>query len=166
MRRRDEAGLTLPELVVSVAIAGIISVAMGSAMFVGMRTTRDTRTSLSQSNTEQIVTTYVAKDIQASDTAPTATTNPSCGGAVALQTTARTDALAAANVTVTYRLAGTDLVRQVCGPTATTQTIAHNVTSFAVTNPSANTYRVAVSTSPSSEVGVYSFSFDVRRRQA
>jgi prepilin-type N-terminal cleavage/methylation domain-containing protein len=166
MRRRDEAGLTLPELVVSVAIAGIISVAMGSAMFVGLRTTRDTRTSLSQSNTEQIVTTYVAKDIQASDTAPTATTNPSCGGAVALQTTTRTDALAAANVTVTYRLAGTDPIRQVCGPNASSRAIAHNVTAFGVTDLGSNAYRVAVSTSPSSEVATYSFSFDVRRRQA
>jgi type II secretory pathway pseudopilin PulG len=160
--RRDESGLTLVELVVSVSITGVIAVALSSAIFVGLRTTRDTRTSLTQSNTEQLVTTYVAKDVLSSDTEPAA--GAVCGGPAVLVTTAHADALGAANVTVAYRLSGNDLQREVCG--GASHTIAHDVTAFSVTKLNGTTFRIAVATAPSSEVAAYSFSFDVRRRPA
>ena len=46
---------------------GLLMTALTSAVIVGFRSTRDTHTSLDQSNAEQIITTYVTKDIQAAD---------------------------------------------------------------------------------------------------
>ena len=46
---------------------GLLMTALMSAVIVGFRSTRDTHTSLDQSNAEQIITTYVTKDIQAAD---------------------------------------------------------------------------------------------------
>ena len=46
---------------------GLLMTALMSAVVVGFRSTRDTHTSLDQSNAEQIITTYVTKDIQAAD---------------------------------------------------------------------------------------------------
>ena len=58
---------------------GLLMTALMSAVVVGFRSTRDTHTSLDQSNAEQIITTYVTKDIQAADSVvvPPVTT---CGG--------------------------------------------------------------------------------------
>ena len=74
--RRSEAGVTLIELLVAVSLMGLLMTALTGAVIVGFRSTRDTHTSLDQSNAEQIITTYVTKDIQAADTVvvPPATT--------------------------------------------------------------------------------------------
>src|SRR5262245_14034467 len=113
-----EAGVSLVEILVAVAIMGVIMGALSAAFLTGTRTTRDTTTSLGQSNTEQIVSTWVTKDVQGADTVRTGVTS-SCGNApVALETTSRTDPVATtSNVIVAYRRSGDQLVRQECGST-------------------------------------------------
>ena len=89
---------------------------------------RDTRTSLGQSNAEQIISTYVTKDVQASATVAPAG-RARAATAVVLETTGRTDPMAASNVTVAYALTGTELVGQFCR-SGSVVTIANNVTSL------------------------------------
>jgi prepilin-type N-terminal cleavage/methylation domain-containing protein len=164
-RGRAEAGLSLVEVLVAVSILGIIMTALSSALIVGLRSTRDTHTSLDQSNAEQLVTTYVTKDIQAADSVKTAGVSTCSGRPTALETTTRSDASASASdVTVTYSVVGTDLVRQVCGPTPSTSTAGHHITSLTASN--ANPVSITVATAASSEVDAYSWTFEVRRRQA
>jgi prepilin-type N-terminal cleavage/methylation domain-containing protein len=163
-RTHDESGVTLIELLVAVSILGIVMTALSGALFVGLRTTRDTQTSLGQSNAEQLVSTYLTKDIQAAATVRTSGTSTCGSQPIVLETTTRTDPLAASNVTVAYALSGTDLVRQVCGPSASVHTIAHNVTSL--TASGANPVSITVATAPGTEVGAYSWTLEVRRRQA
>jgi prepilin-type N-terminal cleavage/methylation domain-containing protein len=163
-RPRDEAGLTLVELLVSVSLLGLLMTALSAALFVGLRTTDDTQTSLGQSNAEQLVSTYLTKDIQAAATPPRTSGTSACGNqAIVLETTTRSDPLAASNVTVAYSLTGTDLVRQVCGPSPSLHTIAHNITSL--TASGANPVSITVATASSPKVVAYSWTLEVRRRQ-
>lgn len=163
MHRRSEEGMSLIELLVAVSILGILMTALVGALFVGFQSTSDTHTRLDQSNAEQIVTTYVTKDVQGADTVRAAVVS-ACGGAAALETTTRSDPVAtASDVTVAYRLSGTSLVRQVCGPTPSTITIGRNITSFTASGTDPVSFGVA--TSASSDVPAYSWSFEVHRRQ-
>ena len=125
--------------------------ALSGALIVGLRTTDDTQTSLGQSNAEQLVSTYLTKDVQAAATVRTAGTSTCGNQTIVLETTTRTDPLAASNVTVAYALSGTDLVRQVCGPAPSVHTIAHNVTSLSASG--ANPVSITVATAASPKVG-------------
>jgi prepilin-type N-terminal cleavage/methylation domain-containing protein len=162
----DERGLTLIEVLVTVSLMGFVMAALSGALFVGLRTTEDTRTSLDQSNAEQLITTYVTKDLQAATNVRTSGTSPCGGQAIVLETTTRTDPLAvsASNVTVAYSLSGTNLVRQVCGPTPSVLSLADNITSFTVSGT--NPVHVTVGTAASGKVAAYSWTVEVRRRQA
>jgi prepilin-type N-terminal cleavage/methylation domain-containing protein len=162
---RDEAGVTLIELVLTLSIMGIVMVALTSALMLGFRTTRDSSTGLDQSNAEQLVNLYLTRDVQGADSVQNAVTSTCGNQPVALQAISHSDPLAASgDVTVTYRLAGNDLLRRVCGPTPSTQTLARNVTSF--TASGATTVTVNVATQASASVPAYSWSLEVRRRRA
>jgi prepilin-type N-terminal cleavage/methylation domain-containing protein len=163
-RRHDEAGFTLIELLVSVSLLGLLMSALSGAVLVGLRTTNDTQTSLGQSNAEQLVSTYLTKDIQAAVTVRTSGTSACGNQTIVLETTTRTDPLAASDVTVAYALAGTDLVRQVCGPAPSIHAIAHNITSLSASG--ANPVSITVATASSPKVGAYSWTLEVQRRQA
>jgi type II secretory pathway pseudopilin PulG len=161
--RRSEAGLTVVELLVATSVMGILMTALASAVFVGFRSTRDTHTSLDQSNAEQIITTYVTKDIQAADAVVVPPTT-SCGGETPkLELTARSGALVTSPaVRLSYALrANGDLLRCKDGVPST---IAHDITDF--TASGADTVTTTVRTAASAEVPAYQFSFEVRRRQA
>jgi prepilin-type N-terminal cleavage/methylation domain-containing protein len=162
---RSEAGITLIELLVTLSIMGIIMVALTSALFIGMHTTRDTNTSLDQSNTEQLVSRWLAHDVQGAD----AVSYPGVSGCgnrpVALQAASKSDPLAgASDTTVIYRLSGRELVRQVCGPRPSTQTLARDVTTFNASGT--NVVTVSVGTAASASVPAYSWSVELRRRRA
>src|SRR5947209_2798851 len=114
--RAEEAGATLIELLVAIALSGMLMAALAGAMFTGLRTTRDTTTSLDQSNAEQVISTYVTRDIQSADAVSTAPSGACGNEPVVLETTTKSDALAPTdNVTVAYRLTVPVLTRQVCG---------------------------------------------------
>jgi prepilin-type N-terminal cleavage/methylation domain-containing protein len=160
--RTSEAGFTLVELLVAVSLMGLIMTALTSAVIVGFRSTRDTHTSLDQSNAEQIITTYVTKDIQAANAVVAPVTL--CGGETPkLELTTRsgprvTDSLV--NVRYALRTNG-ELLRCKDGISST---IAHDVTDFTVSGT--DTVATTVTTAASTEVPAYQFSFEVRRRQA
>jgi len=161
----DEAGSSLIEVLAAVAVLGFIISALTGAIFLGMRTTHDTHTSLDQSNTEQLVTTYVAKDVQAAESVRTSGTSTCSGQPLVLETTTRSDPLATtADVVVAYSISGSDLIRQVCGPSPSTNDIAHDITSFSASGT--NPVSVTVGTAASPKVGAYSWTFQVRRRSA
>jgi prepilin-type N-terminal cleavage/methylation domain-containing protein len=163
--RRNDDGVSLVELLVAISIMGVVMAALGAALFTGMRTTRDTTTSLGQSNAELLVSTWVTKDVQAADAVKTGVTS-ACGNQPAvIETTTRTDPVAtASNVTVAYRLVGANLVRQQCGPAPSTTTIARNLTAFAATGT--DPVRLDVTSAASEEVDAYSWTLEVRRRQS
>jgi prepilin-type N-terminal cleavage/methylation domain-containing protein len=102
------AGYTLIEMLVAIALAGIIMGPVASALFVSFRTTSDTRTSMEQSNGELLLSTYFAKDVQRAEQV---SYSPTCGGAVEFKT--RSSALAPAIDTIyAYATSGTDVVRR------------------------------------------------------
>jgi prepilin-type N-terminal cleavage/methylation domain-containing protein len=163
--RHDESGVSLVEVLATVAIMGIVMGALGAALFTGMRTTRDTTTSLGQSNSELLVSTWLTKDVQRADTVRTNVTS-TCGNAPAvLETTTRTDPVATtSNVTVAYRLTGGSLARQECGATPSTITIARKVTAFTATG--SDPVQVGVTSAAGDGVKPYSWTLEVRRRQS
>jgi type II secretory pathway pseudopilin PulG len=159
----DEAGATLIELLIAIALSGMLMAALAGAMFTGLRTTRDTTTSLDQSNAEQVITTSVTKDIEAATAAPQISGVSSCDGQpIVLELTSASDALQTSTVTISYRLAGGVLVRQICGQPAST--LARNVTSFTASGD--KPVSVTVATAATAQVSAYSWTFQVQRRPA
>ena len=127
---------------------GLLMTALTSAVIVGFRSTRDTHTSLDQSNAEQIITTYVTKDIQAADTVvlPPVTT---CGGeAPKLELATRSGPLVTSPVVkVRYTLrANGELLRCKDGISST---IARDVTDF--TASGTDTVTTTVTTAASAD---------------
>ena len=164
--RRDASGFTLVELLITIVLAGIIMGPLASALMVGFRTTGDTRTSLEQSNAEQLISTYLAKDIQAAEQVVPQAAGV-CGGIVEFRT--RSTAMVTEVDTVyAYTLNGTDLSRRECdadgAPRGTPQVLAQNISQFTASGSS--TVHVSVTTTASSSVAAYSWSIDVARRWA
>ncbi|MEV8514983.1 prepilin-type N-terminal cleavage/methylation domain-containing protein [Dactylosporangium sp. NPDC051484] len=62
--RRDERGLTLVEVLVAIAILGIIIIPLGNALLSFIRNTDDTTRRLSESHDAQIMAAYFAQDVQ------------------------------------------------------------------------------------------------------
>jgi prepilin-type N-terminal cleavage/methylation domain-containing protein len=149
-------GFTLVELLVSIAISGIVMASIVSAIYVGIRTTTGAQRGLDQSNAEQIIGNHFTADVQAAcDPALSTPTcprspNPSTTAGSACGTTAQfaMDSLStatgtAADTTVAYVLQGSTLTRVSCpynGTSATTSAVlATNVGSVAVSDPVSGT---------------------------
>lgn len=62
--RRDERGLTLIEMLVTIAILGIIILPLSNALIGVIRNTDDTTRRLSESHDAQIMVAYFAQDVQ------------------------------------------------------------------------------------------------------
>lgn len=75
-RRRGEAGFTLVELIVAVAILGVITVALTGAVIVGLRTTDATAASSSRSIAVETLASFFTADAQSAD--EVSTTDPDC----------------------------------------------------------------------------------------
>ena len=163
--RGDSSGFTLVELLITVVIAGLVMGPLSGALIVGFRTTGDTRTSLQQSNAEQLISTYVAKDIQAAEQVSYSPAGV-CGGKVEFRT--RSTAMAASADTVyAYTWNGTTLSRLECdtgGTPLTTLVLASNVSQFDASGSSM--VHVSVTTTASPSVPAYAWSIDVARRLA
>lgn len=80
MKARDEVGFTLVELLIAVSILGVVISAVAAAMVVGLKTTDDTTTRLSESHDTQISTAYFGGDAQSADNV-TGNVADSCAGA-------------------------------------------------------------------------------------
>jgi prepilin-type N-terminal cleavage/methylation domain-containing protein len=159
---RSEAGFTLAELLVGIVILAIISAALGTALFVGIRSTNDNQTSLDQSNGEQVLANWLSQDVQAAcspgvqgcpaGSNPTLSPTPAnaCGisGASLSIFYYASDSLASApDKTAVYSIQADpavanrwNLVRDVCGfpaggPVATTQILVRGISSTTATPP-------------------------------
>ena len=79
MRRPGpEAGMTLVELLVVVAISGLIMPVLAGAFLVGWRTTDATVTSLSDSRNRQVAPSLFTRDVQQANTVDTSSADPTC----------------------------------------------------------------------------------------
>ncbi len=125
---RTEDGATLVELIVAIAISGIIIAAITNSLIVGFRTTGETQTRLSESHNTQLVANYFPDDVASSrfaEISVVSTTASGCTGIAAgginvvlLPFAPRPDAADPTNVA--YRLEGSGtaktLVRYQCAP--------------------------------------------------
>jgi prepilin-type N-terminal cleavage/methylation domain-containing protein len=76
---RSEAGFTLPELMLAIAILGVIMVPIAAGILVGLKTIHDTSNRLASSNDAQFVSTYFPADVQGANTGLVSGI-PSCTG--------------------------------------------------------------------------------------
>lgn len=182
--RRADDGFTLVELLVSVTILGFITAALGTALFVGIKTTADNQTGISQSNGEQLVAHVLSKDVHSacSTTAggptgcgtlnPTTTASATCSASGSFTVKTVTDVLAtASDATITYSLSAGTLTRAVTGPVPSTRAVIDNVACFAAvyaaTGKCAGQFQVDVTQAGSSKgngTSPYSFSVCAHRR--
>src|SRR3954447_22402752 len=73
-----EAGFTLVELLIGIAIAGMLIAVIGSAMVVGLKTTDATTQRLSESHDTQVTSSYLANDVQSASAVNVSGSNASC----------------------------------------------------------------------------------------
>jgi prepilin-type N-terminal cleavage/methylation domain-containing protein len=172
LEKNREAGFTLVELLVCVVVMGFIAVALGTALFVGLRTSGDTDTSLDQSNAELAVASYLTKDVQAASPSPSTNAVTVCGTPVrfAMNTWSKfSDPLLPADTTVGYALQSTTIVRVTCpvgsGAPTSTHSFVGAVSSMTASIPSTGSckdqFEVAVTAAGSTRGGgtnAYSFS--------
>ncbi len=150
----DERGVTVVELVVVIAILGLITTALTSALYVGFRATTDNQRGLDQSGVEQVLASYLTADVQGAcnhahaapscprSPNPATSTTPAnaCGANAVFAIDGVTSATAAAaDITTAYVLQGGTLVRDRCpyGAAAPSSTvnIGNNVTSVVASYP-------------------------------
>jgi prepilin-type N-terminal cleavage/methylation domain-containing protein len=62
-RARDDDGFTLVEMIVTIAILGVIAAALIGVVFQYLKTTRDTRARLNESTDQQFISTYWQNDV-------------------------------------------------------------------------------------------------------
>lgn len=119
MSSRDERGFTLVELLVATSILGVVMGAISAAIIVGLKTTDDTITRLSESHDTQISTAYFSGDAQSAEKVELGVTDPCTGGNVmALFTWKDTHATPALDKTAAYVIesptTGRELHRRYC----------------------------------------------------
>lgn len=114
-RGRAEAGFTLPELLVSIAVMGAIFLALTGALIAGLRHTQGGDTSLRESNALELTAHWFGADVQGAEQAVVDDTSPACGGPALVKLTSPV-----ADRVVAYALTGSPpaLVRRVCAPAA------------------------------------------------
>jgi prepilin-type N-terminal cleavage/methylation domain-containing protein len=123
---REDAGFTLVELLIAVAILGVLGVAFGELGFIGFKTTAQATTLFAGSHDAQIAQTFWQQDAQDAATVDSVASDTRCvqtGDTLVVRFTGQdTDASAAVTTHVeTYvqRVSGTEtqLIRRACsGP--------------------------------------------------
>jgi prepilin-type N-terminal cleavage/methylation domain-containing protein len=113
---RDERGLTLIEMLVSLTILGIIMVVLTTAVIAGLKSTQSADVKFTESNTAQFTSMYFTHDVQGAESVSINDTAASCGGSATLKLIST-----AADRIVAYATAGSplQLVRRVCSPAST-----------------------------------------------
>src|SRR5690242_5451403 len=80
VRGRGERGFTLVELLVAIAILGVVAAVIGQAFVVSAETTNATAQRFSESHDAQVASAYLANDVQST----IGLTPTSCGGVASL----------------------------------------------------------------------------------
>jgi Tfp pilus assembly protein PilW len=70
-RAKGEAGISLIELLIAIAITGLIVVPIGAAIYFGVRTSGATQTRVTQSNGSNLLASYLVPDVGGATTAGT-----------------------------------------------------------------------------------------------
>lgn len=177
--RSDDAGFTLPELLVAVVAVGIVMPALVAAFVTGVRTTTGTTERLAASNDAEFASSWFVPDVQSAasfSTAPAGCFNQPAGS-THLFTATRTEG--ASTITTGYATAGDatpprKLLRYSCtdGVADPVVTVAHSVsqsvTPVLTCTPSpcgAATTKVALSvTSHDATAAGYTFHLNATRR--
>jgi prepilin-type N-terminal cleavage/methylation domain-containing protein len=80
--RLNDKGFTLVELLMTVLILGIIISAVGTALFVGLRTTNLTTRRLAEAHDAQLITSYFVTDVESSDSVTATALDARCTAGV------------------------------------------------------------------------------------
>ena len=81
-RCRGESGVSLIELIIAIAITGVIMAPIGAAIYFGFRTTGDTQQVVSESTSANVMASYFTADVQGAIAAAKSTSDTiSCGAA-------------------------------------------------------------------------------------
>lgn len=78
MRRRDQAGFTLLELLIAISIMGFVFGIIATAFVLGYETSEQSERRLAGSQDAELLSIYLLRDIQSADTATTSG-SPTCG---------------------------------------------------------------------------------------
>lgn len=165
-------GFTLVEMIMAVAIMGIITATLGGAVYLAIRATSNNYTRLGQSNTEMVITRYLTGDIQgATSASPTSGSNTTvgCTGTTLLTTTAYATATETSpSLTVRWVTDGTNgLLRCIYsgGSLQSSMSVASGITQFtsSCTSPCA-TVRVTFTAAGAGSVPARQFQVDISRR--
>jgi prepilin-type N-terminal cleavage/methylation domain-containing protein len=131
----DDRGFTLVELIVVVALMGVVALSVGSALFLGIRTASNTYTRFDQSNSALTISRYLTPDISTAEGEVFVNnmSDSTCGVAPLKVWSRSSAALDSRDTVVTWSLAGTDLVRRTCvnGASTNSRVIASGIESFA-----------------------------------
>jgi prepilin-type N-terminal cleavage/methylation domain-containing protein len=155
---RTEQGFTLPELLVSVAILGILAPVIGTAITLGLKVTSATTSELAASHNRQLLAGYFTSDVQsavtiADDTSADTTTCVSSGQTLVgrlswtdVDVSGTSTARSVAYVTATVS-GEKQLIRNACtGATMASTVTVHGVVSGDLTCTSTTFATVACST--------------------
>lgn len=121
--RRDSAGFTLVELLITSIIVGIVTFAVGTALLIGIKTTFETGERLGQSNSSQQLGQYLLPDVASAAPggvntlpgAPFGCSGPTPAGPSVLALT-WTDKFTGSATRAVYRYEAPDLLRYTCTP--------------------------------------------------
>jgi prepilin-type N-terminal cleavage/methylation domain-containing protein len=119
-RTGSDDGFTLVELLVSISILGMIMVVLTTAVFMGLRATKDANGSMDESNAASLTAVYFTRDVQGAETISVNDSAATCGGAAALKLTSLTT-----DRIVAYAVTGSplQLVRRLCSPRTAAPTV-------------------------------------------
>jgi prepilin-type N-terminal cleavage/methylation domain-containing protein len=80
-RLQQEEGFTLVELIITVAITGLLMSAIAGALIVGLKTTDATSARMSESHDAQVTSAYLANDVQSASSVNVSSASTNCTGA-------------------------------------------------------------------------------------
>ena len=169
-RQGSDDGFTLIELLVAIVLAGVISIAIGTALLIGFKTTFATAQTVSQSGNAQQLAQYFPSDVQsasASGVDTITTTGTGCSGSVPagsnLVQFTWTDAATTNQFAADYRREGTVIRRYSCGlgGSPTIHTVARDITAAAVALAGVRVTLTVTVQDPTEYLGPPAYTFSV-----